>query len=152
LEIPYELEIYHRQKSMLAPPELKKIHPLGKSPAITVTAPDAAEPIVLAETAFITQFLCDHFPKGKTLVPERWKDGKEGKVGGETDEWMRYQYLLYYIEGSFMFTMVMSFILSGMPAATRVAIGSALTSCLQGSKETACRSSSGPSRRSSQTR
>ncbi|EAQ91015.1 hypothetical protein CHGG_02950 [Chaetomium globosum CBS 148.51] len=114
LEIPYELEIYHRQKTMLAPPELKKIHPLGKSPVITVTSPDTPEPIVLAESAFITQFLCDHLSKGKTLVPQRWKDGKEGKVGGETDEWMRYQYLLYYIEGSFMFTMVLHFILSGL--------------------------------------
>jgi glutathione S-transferase len=99
---------------MLAPPELKNIHPLGKSPVVTVTPPGAAEPIVLAESAFILQYLCDHFPpKGSSLVPQRWKDGQENKVGGETDEWMRYQYLLYYIEGSFMFTMVMNFILSG---------------------------------------
>ncbi|KAK4157951.1 hypothetical protein C8A00DRAFT_39803 [Chaetomidium leptoderma] len=114
LEVPYELEIYHRQKSMMAPPELQKIHPLGKSPAVTVTPPGATEPIVLAETGFIVQYLCDHFPKGKTFVPQRWKDGQENKVGGETDEWMRYQYLLYYIEGSFMFTMVLHFILSGL--------------------------------------
>ncbi|KAL2139596.1 hypothetical protein VTI28DRAFT_4937 [Corynascus sepedonium] len=112
LEIPYELEIYRRQKNMLAPPELRKIHPLGKSPAVTITASGVSEPIVLAESAFITQYLCDHFPKGKTLVPQRWKEGQEGRVGGETDEWMRYQYLLHYIEGSFMFTMVMNFILS----------------------------------------
>ena len=123
LEIPYDLEIYHRQKNMLAPPELKKIHPLGKSPAITITAPGATEPVVLAETAFIVQYLCDHFPKGKTLVPPRWKDGQEGKVGGETEAWMRYQYLLYYIEGSFMFTMVLNFVLSGMQAKERTRWG-----------------------------
>jgi glutathione S-transferase len=115
LDISYDLEIYHRLKSMLAPPELKKIHPLGKSPVVTITAPGVAEPVVLAETAFIVQYLCEHFPKGKELVPQRWKDGQEGKVGGETEEWMRYQYLLNYIEGSFMFTMVLNFVLSGMP-------------------------------------
>jgi glutathione S-transferase len=115
LEIPYDLEIYHRQKTMLAPPELLKIHPLGKSPVITVAAPAASEPVVLAETGFIVQYLCDHYPKGKTLVPPRWKDGQEGKVGGETEEWMRYQYLLHYIEGSFMATVVLNVILSGTP-------------------------------------
>ncbi|KAK4123440.1 hypothetical protein N657DRAFT_644979 [Parathielavia appendiculata] len=114
LEVPYDLEIYHRQKSMMAPPELKKIHPLGKSPVVTVTPPGATEPIVLAESGFIVQYLCDHFPKGASLVPRRWKDGQEHKVGGETEEWMRYQYLLYYIEGSFMSTVVLQFILSGM--------------------------------------
>ncbi|KAL2135267.1 hypothetical protein VTI74DRAFT_9147 [Chaetomium olivicolor] len=114
LQIPYELEIYHRQKSMLAPPELKKVHPLGKSPVITITAPGASEDIVLAETGFIVKYLCDHFSSGKTLVPQRWKDGREGKVGGETEEWMRYEYLLHYIEGSFMPTVVLNFILSGL--------------------------------------
>ncbi|KAK4146251.1 uncharacterized protein C8A04DRAFT_10006 [Dichotomopilus funicola] len=116
LEIPYELEIHHRLKTMLAPPELRKIHPLGKSPVVTVTTPNAAgeEPIVLAETAFITQYLCDHFPKGPELVPPRWKEGRENRVGGETEEWMRYQYLLYYIEGSFMFTVVLHFILTAL--------------------------------------
>ncbi|KAK4237920.1 hypothetical protein C8A03DRAFT_34114 [Achaetomium macrosporum] len=114
LQIPYEVQIYHRQQNMLAPPELRKIHPLGKSPVITITSPASAEPIVLAESAFIVQYLCDHFAKGKTLVPQRWKDGQENEVGGETEEWMRYQYLLYYIEGSFMVTVFLHFILSGL--------------------------------------
>lgn len=131
LEIPYDLEIYHRTKSMLAPRELRNVHPLGKSPAITVTSPGVPEPIVLAESAFIVQYLCDHFPKGETLVPQRWKDGREGKVGGETEEWMRYQYLMYYIEGSFMPTVVMNFILSGMQASTDPAMLCALTNAWQ---------------------
>jgi glutathione S-transferase len=114
---------------MLAPRELKNVHPLGKSPAITVTSPNVPEPIVLAESAFIVQYLCDHFPKGKALVPQHWKDGREGKVGGETEEWMRYQYLMHYIEGSFMPTMVMSFILSGMQAPADPAMHRALTGC-----------------------
>jgi glutathione S-transferase len=114
LEIPYELDIHHRQKDMLAPPSLRKLHPLGKSPLVSVTTPGATEPFVLAESGFIVQYLCDHFPKGKELVPQRWKEGQENKLGGETEEWMRYQYLLYYIEGSFMFTLVLHFILSSL--------------------------------------
>jgi glutathione S-transferase len=113
LHVPYELDVHHRQKNFLAPPELERLHPLGKSPLVSVTPPGATEPIVLAETAFIVQYMMDHFAKGKTLAPIRWKDGQEGKLGGETDEWMRYQYMLYYIEGSFMSTVVLQFLLSG---------------------------------------
>jgi glutathione S-transferase len=131
LQIPYELEIHHRQKNMLAPPSLKKLHPLGKSPLVSITPPDASEPIILAESAFITQYMCDHFPKGKALVPTRWKDGQEGKVGGETEEWMRYEYLMNYIEGSFMFTMVLNFILTGTQAPTNATMYCALTNCWQ---------------------
>lgn len=98
---------------MLAPPELEKIHPLGKSPVVSITAPGSADPIVLAESSFIVEYLCEHFPNGKALIAKRWKDGQEGKIGGETDEWMRYQYLMYYAEGSFMSSMVTYFILSG---------------------------------------
>jgi glutathione S-transferase len=35
LNVPYEIKMYKRNKeTMLAPPELKAIHPLGKSPVI----------------------------------------------------------------------------------------------------------------------
>jgi hypothetical protein len=38
LNVPYEIKAYQRNKeTMLAPPELKKIHPLGKSPVIENT-------------------------------------------------------------------------------------------------------------------
>lgn len=112
LQVPYELEVYHRDKNKLAPPELTKIHPLGKSPVVTVTPPGGGEPIVLAETAFIVQYLSEHFGNG-SLVPKRWKDGQEGKIGGETEEWKRYQYIMYYAEGSFMSMMLMYFIFDG---------------------------------------
>lgn len=114
LELPYDVKVYHRQSNMLAPPELEKVHPLGKSPVITVTAPGSSEPVVLAESGFIFQYLCDHFAQGKTIVPKRWKDGQEGKVLGETEAWMRYSYLLHYAEGSFMPNLVMYLVLSGM--------------------------------------
>ncbi|CAN8096614.1 unnamed protein product [Discula destructiva] len=115
LQVPYEVEVYHRKADMLAPPELAKVHPLGKSPVITVTAPGSAEPVVLAETGFIIQYLCDHFAQGKkSLVPKRWKDGQENKILGETEAWMRYQYLLNYVEGSLMPNLVMFLVLSAL--------------------------------------
>jgi len=111
LRVPYELDVHHRLPSMLAPPELEKIHPLGKSPLVTVTASALAKPIILAESGFIVQYLSEHFPSARRLFPTRWKEGREGTVGGETEEWMRYQYLMYYAEGSFMTTMSLHFIM-----------------------------------------
>jgi len=87
---------------MFAPPELKMIHPLGKSPMVTVTLQQPSRTtkttLVLAESGFIAQYLAEHF--GKHLAPKRYRDGQEGQPGAETDEWMRYQYFLHYAEGS----------------------------------------------------
>ena len=102
LKIPYELEIFHRQADKHAPPELKKIHALGKSPVITVTPADSTESVTIAESAFIIEYLLDHFANGSTLLPKRYREGKEGQVGGETEEWLRFRYFLHYAEGSFM--------------------------------------------------
>jgi glutathione S-transferase len=35
LGLPYEIKHYKRLETRLAPPELKAIHPVGKSPVIT---------------------------------------------------------------------------------------------------------------------
>ncbi|CAK7198188.1 bifunctional glutathione transferase/peroxidase [Sporothrix eucalyptigena] len=106
LKVPYEIKIYHREKTAFAPPELAKIHPLGKSPVITVIPPESAgvkaEPIVLAESGFISEYLCEHWGRNSPLVPKKWRDGQEGAVGGETGAWLRYQYLMYFAEGSLM--------------------------------------------------
>lgn len=78
---------------------------------VSVTPPGAdAKPIVLAESGFISSYLCDHFPEGKRLVPKKWKDGMEGKFGGETEEWLRYEYLMHYAEGSLMPPLVMTLV------------------------------------------
>lgn len=58
-QIPYELKTYKRGKDKLAPPELKKVHPLGKSPVITVETPGRSQPLVLAESAAIVEYLCE---------------------------------------------------------------------------------------------
>ncbi len=103
---------------MMAPPELEKVWPLGKSPVLTVTVPDNPDPVVLAESGFIIQYLCDHWGQNSTLVPKRWKEGQEGKLGGETPEWTRFQYLLYYSEGSFMPYLWLYMIMSGKHLST----------------------------------
>ncbi|KAK3681098.1 glutathione S-transferase [Podospora appendiculata] len=110
LHVDYNVEIFHR-KDMLAPPELERIHPLGKAPVVTIDAPTGK--VVLAETGFISQYLCDHFGQATTLVPSRYPTGgQEGVVGGETDEWMRLQYFMHYAEGSLMPPLLVAVILS----------------------------------------
>jgi glutathione S-transferase len=84
---------------MLAPPEMKKIHPLGKSPIIKVEAPNS-EPLIIAESGFMVEYLCEHF--APHLIPSRYQAGKDGQVGGETEEWLRYRYYMHYAEGSLM--------------------------------------------------
>jgi glutathione S-transferase len=85
---------------MMAPPELKRIHPLGKSPVIKLEAPALSEPMIIAESGFMVEYLAEHF--APHLVPKRYREGKEGQVGGETEEWLRYRYYLHYCEGSLM--------------------------------------------------
>ncbi|KAI0437100.1 putative glutathione S-transferase [Xylaria telfairii] len=119
LKIDYEIETFRRGSDMLAPPALKKIHPLGKSPLVSVTPPGPSEPIVLAESGFIAQYLSEHFGHETTMMPKRWRDGQEGKVGGETEEWLRWQYLLHFVEGSFMSTLMMAVVL-GMLKSNKV--------------------------------
>ncbi|ETI19790.1 hypothetical protein G647_08803 [Cladophialophora carrionii CBS 160.54] len=115
LGVPYELKTYKRTKERLAPPELKEVHPLGKSPVVTIEIPGSATPIVLAESAAIVEYLCDHYDgQGKALVPTRYKPGKDGKIGGETESWLRYRMLMHYAEGSIMPFMVLSLIVGSI--------------------------------------
>jgi glutathione S-transferase len=88
---------------MLAPAALRDVHPLGKSPVLTLTPTrDGARPVVLAESAVIAEYLVEHFGRGTSLEPARWRDDERDCVGGETDAWLRYKYLLGYVEGSLM--------------------------------------------------
>lgn len=84
LEVPYEIVRYQRLPSILAPPELKKIHPLGKSPVIT----DGDK--TLAESGAILEYLIETYGNGR-LASERG-----------TPEWRRYVYWMHYAEGSAM--------------------------------------------------
>lgn len=84
LQVPYEIVRYQRLPSLLAPPELKKIHPLGKSPVIT----DGDKTI--AESGAILEYLVETYGNGR-LAPERG-----------TADWRRYIYWMNYAEGSAM--------------------------------------------------
>ncbi|EED22380.1 glutathione S-transferase, putative [Talaromyces stipitatus ATCC 10500] len=98
LSIPYQLKTFKRGKDMLAPPELKAVHPLGKSPVITVERPEYSQPLVLAESGAIVEYLLNHF-------------GGEEKVScPKTEEWLRYRFYMHYVEGSLMPQMVTALI------------------------------------------
>ena len=110
LGVSYEVKTYKRDpKTMRAPPELKTVHPLGKSPVITIGDR------VMAESGFIAEYLCEHFAgPSSTLIPSKWKEGCEGQVNGETEAWMRYRYYMHYCEGSFMTLITVAFIPWGL--------------------------------------
>jgi glutathione S-transferase len=103
--VEWQLETFNRRDDKLAPDELKKIHPLGKAPIIKIEAPTMAEPMVLAESGFMMEYLAEHF--APHLIPKHYQDGKDGQVGGETKEWLRYRYFMHYSEGSFMGILVL---------------------------------------------
>ncbi|KAF2461764.1 putative glutathione S-transferase [Lineolata rhizophorae] len=107
LGLAYELRTFKRSKDMQAPQELKDVHPLGKSPIISVqVAEDGATPVVIPESGAIVEYLLDHF--GPQFVPQRYPEGKEGVTGGETEAWFRYRHLMHYAEGSLMTVLVVA--------------------------------------------
>jgi len=110
LNVQYELKTYARKSNMLAPPELKAIHPLGKSPILEVSRPNSTDKLVIPESALIVEYLLENF--GKHLIPTKYTPGQEGVVGGETESWLRYRYYMHYAEGSLMpyltFTLVIA--------------------------------------------
>lgn len=93
---------------MLAPPELKKIHALGKAPVIGVHKDDGTE-LILAESGFMTEYLTEHW--APHLIPEKYTEGKSGP-GNETESWLRYKFYMHYAEGSLMAILVTNLIFS----------------------------------------
>ena len=60
LGLPYEIKHYQRDaKTMLAPPELRAVHPLGKSPVIT------DGDTTVAETGAIVEYLLEQHGGGQ---------------------------------------------------------------------------------------
>ncbi|MBX3657365.1 MAG: glutathione S-transferase [Ramlibacter sp.] len=85
LGLPYEIKRYERdRKTMLAPPELRQVHPLGKSPVIT------EGDLTLAESGAILEYLIDTHGAGRLVPPPG------------TPERLRYRYWMHYAEGSAM--------------------------------------------------
>ena len=98
LGVPYEVKRYERNAAtMLAPPELRAIHPLGKSPVID------EDGVVTAETgAIIEQILASH--PGNALTPP---------TGSEAAR--RVTYWLHYAEGSAMTPLLLKLVFGALP-------------------------------------
>lgn len=93
LGLPYEIRHYQRDpKTMLAPPELRSVHPLGKSPVIT----DGE--ITVAETGAIIEYLLEQYGSGRLRPPAGTAAARQ------------FTYWLHYAEGSLMPLMVMALI------------------------------------------
>ncbi len=100
LGVPYEIKKYQRDaKTMLAPPELREVHPLGKSPVVT----DDGKTI--AESGAIVEYLIDCYGNGRLIPP------------AGTPERLRYTYWMHYAEGSAMPPLLMKLIFDRIEAA-----------------------------------
>ncbi|EZQ01706.1 glutathione S-transferase family protein [Acinetobacter sp. Ver3] len=93
----YQIQHYKRLPTYAAPPELKKVHPLGKSPVIT------DDNLVIAESAVILDYLADRYDTQHQFKPQSQPDLTQ------------YQYWMHYAEGSLMPLLVMTLVLSFVP-------------------------------------
>jgi len=97
LGVLYDIKRYQRDpKTMLAPPELRKVHPLGKSPVIT------DGDVTLAESGAIMEYVLEKFGRGR-LMP---KPGSPEKL--------RFTFWMHFAEGSAMPPLVMKLVLDRM--------------------------------------
>jgi len=104
LGVPYTLKRYQRDpRTRLAPPELKRIHPLGKSPVIT-EGDDT-----VAESGAILEYLADRFgdaapPELADLVPARG-----------TPALRQCRFWMHYAEGSLMNWLMLKLVFKTLP-------------------------------------
>ncbi|HVF94024.1 MAG TPA: glutathione S-transferase [Sphingomonas sp.] len=97
LRLPYEIKRYERdKKTMLAPPELRRVHPLGKSPVIE------DDGLVVAETGAIAEYLVEK------------ADGRLG-APAHREAALRYRFWLHYAEGSLMPPLLVMLVLGRLP-------------------------------------
>lgn len=100
LGLAYEVKRYQRNPAtMLAPPELNRIHPLGKSPVIVDTADGNR---VVAETGAIIEYLVEK------------ADGRLGPPP-HREALLRYRFWLHYAEGSLMPPLLVKLVLGRIP-------------------------------------
>jgi len=93
LGVEYDIKKYQRDpKTMLAPAELKAVHPLGKSPVIT------DDVNVVAESGAIVEYLVERYGQGKFIPP-----------AGTPDK-LRYSHILHYAEGTGMPPLLMKLV------------------------------------------
>jgi len=104
LGLPYEIKLYKRDpRTRLAPAELKRVHPLGKSPVIT----DGDR--VVAESGAILEYLA-----------ESHGDRAQGELAGlvparGTEAHHQARFWMHYAEGSLMNWLVMKLVFMTIP-------------------------------------
>lgn len=93
LGVDYEIKRYARHPATsLAPPELKAVHPLGKSPVIT------DGDLTVAESGAIVEYLVERFGRGRLVPPPG------------TREKLRWTYWLHFAEGTAMNPLLMKLV------------------------------------------
>jgi len=99
LGLEYEIKFYQRDpKTMLAPPSLREIHPLGKSPVIT------DGDLTVAESGAIVEYLVERYGDGRFIPP------------AGSQERLRYRYWLHFAEGSAMPWLLLKLIFTRVPS------------------------------------
>lgn len=99
LDLPYEFVQHQRDPhTMLAPPALRQVHPLGKAPVLT----DGSR--VVAESGAIIDYVIERYGNGR-LVP-----------APDTAERLRYRYWLHYAEGSAMPPLLLKLLFTKLPS------------------------------------
>ena len=94
LGTPYEIVHYKRMEGIpLAPPELKEVHPLGKSPVIT------DDGVTVAESGAIIEYLLDKYGNGRM------------RPAPGTPDQVAYVQWMHYAEGSAMFPQLLALLL-----------------------------------------
>ncbi len=102
LDVPYTVVHYQRDpKTMLAPRTLRTLHPLGKSPVVTIGGK------TIAETGLIIEYLCGRYDDGRLSPP--------AEPGSLTEERERWLYWMHYAEGSLMPMLLLKLVFSRMP-------------------------------------
>lgn len=97
LGLAYDVVSYKRDpKTWLAPVELRKVHPLGKSPVLQ------DDTLILAESGAILEYLADRYDLQRSLSPQ--------PLPVEASERLQYHYWMHYAEGSAMPPLVMSLV------------------------------------------
>jgi glutathione S-transferase len=100
LGLEYRVVRYQRDReTLLAPAELRAVHPLGKSPVIS------DGDTVVAESGAIIEYLVGRYGNGR-LAP-----------APDTPQRLRYTYWLHYAEGSAMSPLLLSLVFRRMPKA-----------------------------------
>ena len=97
LGVEYQVKHYKRLPTFAAPPELKKVHPLGKAPILT------DGDLTIAESAVILEYLQTTYDTEQKFKPQNPQD------------LMQYNYWMHYAEGSLMPLLVFNLVLSNVP-------------------------------------